>query len=75
MIQFYNHGGGQGLGLDVANQTLPADALELTRQEQQQLVAFLQSLTDTNSLDLSTPVKLPQSANQQLNQRTIGGDY
>lgn len=47
VVTFYNNGGGRGMGLDVPNQTLPADSLHLTPTERRQLVAFLGALTDT----------------------------
>lgn len=43
VIDFYDAGGGLGLGLDVPYQTLPADSLHLTRQEKRALMAFLVS--------------------------------
>ncbi len=49
VITFYNNGGGQGMGFDVPNQTLPADSLHLTSTEQRQLIAFLGALTDTSA--------------------------
>jgi cytochrome c peroxidase len=45
VVDFYNNGGGAGLGLDVPNQTLPADSLHLSDQEQKDLIAFMQALT------------------------------
>lgn len=47
VIDFYNKGGGAGLGFDVPHQTLPFDNLDLTDEEQQALVAFMKTLTDT----------------------------
>jgi cytochrome c peroxidase len=47
VIEFYNKGGGRGLGLDVANQTLPPDSLGLSAAEKFSLLAFLESLTDS----------------------------
>jgi cytochrome c peroxidase len=44
VIDFYNRGGGQGLGFDLPNQTLPPDSLHLTRSEQAALVSFLKAL-------------------------------
>jgi cytochrome c peroxidase len=47
VVDFYDGGGGAGLGITVPQQTLPADSLHLTRPEKQAIIAFLQSLTDT----------------------------
>lgn len=46
VIDFYNNGGGGGLGLNVSNQTLSADPLNLTQKEKQELIAFINSLND-----------------------------
>lgn len=59
VIEFYDHGGGAGLGLDVPFQTLPSDRLELSAQEKTDLVAFLESLTDTAGLT-ARPASLPE---------------
>ena len=47
VIDFYNKGGGAGLGYELPNQTLSPDKLELTDNEKKDLVAFLHTLTDT----------------------------
>lgn len=47
VVDFYNRGGGLGLGLKVENQTLPGARLDLSQQEKDALVAFMRSLTDT----------------------------
>lgn len=44
VVDFYDKGGGAGLGLAVPNQTLPFDRLNLTAQERSDLVAFIKSL-------------------------------
>ena len=44
VVDFYDKGGGAGLGLKVPNQTLPFDKLQLTAQEKADLVAFIKSL-------------------------------
>lgn len=44
VIDFYNKGGGAGVGLKVPNQTLDPGNLQLTKREQRQLVAFIKSL-------------------------------
>lgn len=46
VVSFYNKGGGQGLGYEVENQTLPFDKLNLTVKEEKALVAFMKTLTD-----------------------------
>jgi cytochrome c peroxidase len=46
VVEFYNKGGGAGMGLSVPNQTLPATPLQLTATEKKELIAFLKTLTD-----------------------------
>ncbi len=46
VVNFYNLGGGAGLGFDLPNQTFPFDNLELSKQEETALVAFMKTLTD-----------------------------
>ena len=50
VVEFYDRGGGQGLGLDVPNQTLSADLLHLTSQEKADIVNFMKALTDLSSI-------------------------
>ncbi len=50
VIDFYNEGGGLGLGLDVPNQTLPEDKLNLSDKEKKQLIDFMKTLTDERYL-------------------------
>ena len=74
VIDFYNRGGGVGLGLDMPYQTLSPDPLQLSEQEQTDLIAFMESLTDTTSYE--APTSLPTFANRpELNERVIGGTY
>jgi cytochrome c peroxidase len=47
VLDFYDKGGGAGLGLRVANQTLPPDKLGLTAAEKRSIIAFLKTLTDS----------------------------
>lgn len=49
VLDFYNQGGGAGMGLEVTNQTLPEASLNLTPQEINALIAFMNTLTDTVS--------------------------
>lgn len=46
VVDFYNRGGGKGLGLPVKNQTLSNQPLNLTAKEQKALIAFLKTLDD-----------------------------
>lgn len=50
VVEFYNRGGGAGLGLHASNQTLPEEKLHLTEYEKKSLVAFMKTLTDTCSV-------------------------
>jgi len=46
VMDFYNRGGGAGLGIDLDNQTLSADKLGLSKLEIKQIIAFLGTLED-----------------------------
>lgn len=46
VMEFYNEGGGAGLGLNVPNQTLAADKLNLTENEIANVISFMEALTD-----------------------------
>jgi cytochrome c peroxidase len=50
VVDFYDGGGGAGLGIRLDNQTLPPDSLHLTPTEKLDLVAFMRALTDTTGL-------------------------
>lgn len=54
VVEFYDRGGGVGLGFDLPNQTLPADTLNLSKGEKKALIAFLNALTDR-----SVPKRFP----------------
>jgi cytochrome c peroxidase len=49
VIDFYNRGGGVGVGVGIDNQTLPASPLRLAKSEQRALLALLRALTDTTA--------------------------
>jgi cytochrome c peroxidase len=51
VVDFYNIGGGTGLGLNIDNQTLPFDKLGLTNKEQKEIVAFIESLDSRKAGD------------------------
>lgn len=46
VMEFYNKGGGKGMGLDQPNQTLSDKPLNLTQEEIADVVSFIESLTD-----------------------------
>ncbi|MDJ1473079.1 cytochrome-c peroxidase [Xanthocytophaga flava] len=46
VVDFYNKGGGAGIGIDVPNQTLSPDQLSLTEKEKKELIAFMMTLSD-----------------------------
>ncbi|MDR3714868.1 MAG: cytochrome c peroxidase [Puia sp.] len=46
VVEFYNRGGGAGLGMDVPLQTLSSTPLGLTDREKKEIVDFLHALTD-----------------------------
>jgi len=52
VIDFYDKGGGAGLGIAPDNQTLPAEKLKLSNKEKKQIIAFLKSLTDTSVISI-----------------------
>ncbi len=74
VIDFYNKGGGQGLGISIPHQTLPFDSLKLSKKEMLSIKAFMLSLTDTTNLT-QKPKKLPLFLDEKLNHRVIGGSY
>jgi cytochrome c peroxidase len=44
VMDFYNKGGGRGMGIKIDNQTLPFDKLNLTQKEQRDIIGFIRSL-------------------------------
>jgi len=75
VLDFYDAGGGVGLGLEVPHQTLPDTPLNLSKQDKEDLISFMQALTDTTAVS-PIPKKLPQfSAHSDLNKRKVGGTY
>lgn len=49
VVDFYNRGGGKSIGINLPHQTLPFDNLNLTKQEQKDLVAFMKALSDLSN--------------------------
>ena len=60
VMDFYNKGGGEGMGLHVPHQTLAPDALNLNTGEVNALIAFMNALTDTSG-HTTIPKPLPYS--------------
>ena len=73
-MDFYNRGGGSGIGIDLPNQTIPFDNLNLSREEQRHIVSFLNTLTDTTGLT-QIPKVLPHVGDNRLAKRKVGGEY
>jgi cytochrome c peroxidase len=74
VMDFYNDGGGAGLGIALENQTLPPDPLDLDQNEKRKIIAFINALTDTTNLT-RRPGRLPRLYPAALNRREIGGSY
>ncbi|HNP49815.1 MAG TPA: cytochrome C peroxidase, partial [Bacteroidia bacterium] len=75
VVEFYNKGGGVGIGLDIPNQTLESTPLQLDSIEKQNLISFLNSLNDTVN-STSTPDVLPAfDLSKKFSPRKVGGDY
>lgn len=75
VMDFYNLGGGAGMGLDIENQTLAPDPLNLTKNEVGDLITFLHTLTDTSGLHPGI-IDLPKFENQpEWNKRKAVIDY
>jgi cytochrome c peroxidase len=75
VVDFYNNGGGAGKGLSVPHQTLASDKLNLSKNEIVDLLAFMNSLNDSN-YHFEMPATLPAiELYPNLNNRIIGGSY
>jgi cytochrome c peroxidase len=75
VVEFYNKGGGKGIGIEIKHQTLPFDELKLSRKEIKDIVSFMNSLTDTSGI-IDKPKYLPKFENKpEWNLRVIGGLY
>ncbi|HEY1005747.1 MAG TPA: cytochrome c peroxidase [Sphingobacteriaceae bacterium] len=74
VLEFYNNGGGKGVGLRVDNQTLAPDSLKLTQQEKNDLIAFIFSLNEKIPAE-TPPAQLPASSSETLKGRKVGGEY
>jgi cytochrome c peroxidase len=68
VLDFYNRGGGAGIGIELEHQTLPDSPLNLTQSEQKDIIAFLESLTDTVGMT-DQNVSLPAFGNEWDNRK------
>lgn len=62
VMEFYNLGGGAGAGMNLPHQTLASDPLDLTQDEIQAIIAFMQALTDGSYFN--TPTNIPSSSKE-----------
>ncbi len=74
VINFYDAGGGSGMGIVVRNQTLSSDSLHLSQNEKSDLISFIESMNEKANIELK-PNNLPKSKIKALNKRAIGGQY
>ncbi|HRH66933.1 MAG TPA: cytochrome c peroxidase [Bacteroidia bacterium] len=75
VIDFYNRGGGEGMGLDIPNQTLSSHSLNLNEEEKGKLRKFLASLTDTTGCT-EYPKLLPAfDLSKDKNERIVGEPF
>lgn len=74
VIDFYDAGGGAGKGLTVENQTLSSDSLRLSKEQKQQVIRFLQALTEKVAFE-APPASLPKSTIKSIAARKVGGIY
>jgi len=72
VVDFYNHGGAAGKGLELPQQTLSSDSLNLTTYEKKALVSFMKTLTDTTGTVVK-PFALPKFGADSLDNRVWGG--
>lgn len=74
VVKFYNEGGAAGRGAHWPQQTLASDSLHLSDAEQNDLIAFMKTLTDS-SLNNQKAFPLPRLNAIEHNNRTFGGEY
>jgi len=75
VMHFYNIGGGKGLGIHLDHQTLPFDHLGLDQKEISDVIAFMESLTDTTGMT-AVPSRLPAyPEDSPYRDRVVGGKY
>jgi cytochrome c peroxidase len=75
VLTFYNKGGASGFGINLPNQTLSADTLGLSKRQMDDVVHFLESLTDTTGSLPKSHLLPPLSTIEKINIRKVGGEY
>jgi cytochrome c peroxidase len=74
VMDFYNRGGGAGMGLDLPHQTLPDTPLNLNPAEIKSIIAFMESLTDIADFQ-DVPTELPRfEKHPEWNKRKLYND-
>lgn len=74
VIDFWDAGGGTGLGLEVTNQTLPADSLRLTAGKKRDRPALPRALDEPAAAE-PPPLRLPASSIRALRDRRASGGH
>jgi len=75
IMDFYNRGGGKGIGIGPEHQTLPEDSLNLSNTQIKSIIAFMKTLNDTTGIT-SRPERLPSfPKGNALENRKMGGEY
>jgi cytochrome c peroxidase len=74
VMDFYDRGGGSGIGIVLENQTLAADRLDFSARDHADMIAFLRALTDTAKSNVQ-PTRLPSFGVPTIDARSVGGDY
>jgi cytochrome c peroxidase len=50
VVDFYDRGGGAGIGIELPNQTLSPEPLRVSAREKCDMIAFMRALTDTTQV-------------------------
>ena len=75
VMEFYNLGGGAGIGIHLPHQTLAADPLNLNKREIADIILFMEALSDNPYSRMQVPA-LPAFENHpEWNSRKAGGTY
>jgi len=76
VMDFYNKGGGAGIGIHLEHQTLASDPLKLNKKEIADIISFMKSLNNVIRDEWKKPKALPEFEHAaEWNKRVIGGIY